>query len=220
MADNGHSGSGMPGAGPGAEGHEESHGVFTNAYSEMLIALFLVIPVFLVVLDALALAERRRATNSPFQGSPAAADNAMPIQRVDDPVPVDVQEVQGPARLRQALQRTFPNSDIIISSLEGTMEVTVPEDTMFEPGTTQMKAIGPMLDNLMTMLLGRGVGRVVLTAFFCSPGPIDYPQQARHGQELVQALAARGVSYDTLFVGIRRCNADRIMLQFKIIGDA
>jgi hypothetical protein len=209
----------MPGADHGADNHEDAHGVFTNAYSEMLIALFLVILVFLIVLDSLALAERRRATNSPFQGSPAAADNAMPIQRVDDPTPVAAQEVQGPARLRQSLQRTFPNSDIVISSLEGTMEVTVPEETMFEPGTTQMKPIGPMLDNLMTMLLGRGVGRVVLTAFFCSPGQIDYAREARHGQELVEALSSRGVSYDTLFVGIRRCNADRIILQFKIIGE-
>jgi hypothetical protein len=215
MADHGQSGPGVP----GADDHEGSHGVFTNAYSEMLIALFLVILVFLMVMDAMALAERRKATQSPFQGSPAAADNAMPVQRVDDPMPVETQEVQGPARLRQALQRTFPNSDIVISSLEGTMEVTVPEDTMFEPGTAQMKPIGPMLDNLMTMLLGRGVGRVVLTAFFCSPAQIDYAQEARHGQELVEALAARGVSYDTLFVGIWRCNADRIILQFKIIGE-
>jgi hypothetical protein len=213
MADNAH----KPGAG---SDHEGSHGVFTNAYSEMLIALFLVILVFLMVLDAMALQERRKASQNPFQGSPAAADNAMPIQRVDDPIPTSQDEVQGPARLRQALQRTFPNADIVISTLENTMEVTLPEDTMFDPNTAQMKSIEPVLDNLMTMLLGRGVGKVVLTAFFCAPGVVDFHEETKHGQALVEALAARGVSYDTLFVGVRRCEASRIILQFKILTDS
>lgn len=194
----------------------QSHGVFTNAYCEMLIALFLVLLVMIMVLDSLAVNQRRRLeqpampTTSPAVDNPALSSG--PTQFEPEP------EVRGPALLKQSLQRIFPQSEITISTLDNSMEVGLSEDSMFDPGTSRLKSIEQTLDRVMTMLLGRNIGKVVLNAYFCTRPDSDLDLAARQGQSLVDALAARGVAHDALFIGLRVCEGDRLFLQFKVVA--
>lgn len=195
---------------------EGSHGVFTNAYCEMLIGLFLVFLVFVILLDALAVNSRRKLT--PPVPESAAASNETVSLVASGPLPEDPEgNVQGLAALKQSLQRTFPNSEISISTLDNTMEVGLPGDSVFDHGSSRMKSVESTLDRVMTTLLGRNVGRVVLTAFFCTRPDADLHGASEQGRSLVQALAARGVPYDKLFIGLRSCDGDKISLQFKIV---
>ena len=196
---------------------EASHGVFTNAYCEMLIGLFLVFLVFVILLDALAVNARSKLT--PPVPESATTNEAVSLV-ASGPLSDDPDgNVQGLAALKQSLQRTFPNSEISISSQENTMEVGLPQDSMFDQGSSQMKSVESTLDRVMTTLLGRNVGRVVLTAFFCTRPDADLHGASERGRALVQALAARGVPYDKLFIGLRPCEGDKISLQFKVVYD-
>ena len=204
----------QPPESPGQQ--HSSHGVFTNAYCEMLIALFLVMLVVIMLLDSLALQQRRRLEQPPIESTTSSADNPTPTSGPTQSEPEP--QVRGPALLKQTLQRIFPQSEITISTLDSSMEVGLAEDSMFDPGTSRLKSIEQTLDRVMTMLLGRNIGRVVLNAYFCTSPSADLDLAARQGQALVDALAARGVAHDALYIGLRVCEGDRLFLQFKVVS--